>query len=146
MQNESLTINHIGKFNVFCICLCSVLAIFGLVIGDEFDSVIGILTLLATVSTGFSFAFPWTILSIMGAQITTFFFLGVGEIIHLTWMLIKVKAPMPMMVLTGLRVLSYFVSGMVGVAYLQKLLESSRQYTAMISKQTTSRKGEVTFV
>eukprot|EP01080_Neovahlkampfia_damariscottae_P004546 gene4546-7930_t len=131
-QTDTLTIEHIGKFNVFMLSLCSVLAILGIVVGDDFDKVSGILTLIATVSTGFSFVIPWTIFTIMGIQITTFFFMALGECVHFALLLLnEIYSPVRIF-LVMFRVFTFFISAVAGISYLRRLINNSIAYTRLL--------------
>jgi len=128
---DTLTIDHIGWFNVFCLILCSVLSILAIVVGDEIDFISGILTLLATVTTGFSFVVPWTIFSIMGVQIATFFFMSFVEGVHFTVVISSYPNSLRLFLIIC-RCVTYFMSALVSISYLRRLLKNSHEYTEYI--------------
>jgi hypothetical protein len=131
-QTDTLTIEHVGKFNVFMLSLVSVVAILGIVVGDDFDRVAGIFTLIATVATGFSFVVPWTIFTVMGIQISTFFFLAIGECVHFALLLLnEIYSPVRIF-LVMFKVFTLFISAVVGISYLRRLINNSIAYTRLL--------------
>jgi len=77
---------------------------------------------------------PWTIFSIMGIQLATFFFMFVVEIIHCIILFKNISNSMRIFISFS-RSLAYLISFVVGISYLKKLIENSIQYTKETQQQ-----------
>lgn len=134
---ETLQVQILNKVNIFCYCIVGSLSILSIVVGDTYDFIIGILTLFAIISSGLALAVPWLIFSVLGAQITTFFFMGLVEVIRLVYSILFTyyKIKFLFVLFAGIRIFAYFISSIVGILYVQKLIETSSDYTKMISSQ-----------
>jgi hypothetical protein len=69
----------------------------------------------------------------MGVQITSFLFFSVGEIAHLL-ILTDSSNRMLRVSLIIMRALSYLISAIIGLWFLQKLVRSSIEYTKGLTK------------
>lgn len=111
------------KYYIIILFLSGACGVLSLVIGDIFDKLFGFLTLLASISYGFTIALPWTILSIVAAEAATFFLLGIFEFTRFAHLIIFHFES------TSLNFLGYYVLKMglhmisfaSGVFFLQKI-------------------------
>lgn len=130
----------LNRLNIFCYCIVASLSILSVVLGDAYDFIIGVLSLMAIIASGLALAVPWLIFSVMGAQIMTFFFLGIVEVIKLIYYILFYwyKTKFVYVIFTGLQIFAYFLSSIVAITYVQKLIEKSDSYTRMVSLKNSN--------
>lgn len=112
-----------GRIYFTFLLLSSACGVLSLVIGDIFDKAFGFLTLFATISFGFTLVAPWMILSIIGAEITTFFLLGIFESIRFGELIMNdySKTTAQFFGYYILKISLHVFSLLTGAIYLQKI-------------------------
>jgi hypothetical protein len=128
-----------AKINLISLGICSLLSLVGIINGDTIDMVFGVYTLIIIFTASISFMVPWTVFFVQGIQITTFFFFSMGEVFHLFFLQGDYFERIYRVALIIIRMISYLVSGVIGVIYLSKVLKSSVEYTKYLSLQNQKK-------